>query len=255
MTTEITMPDSVTIDDAVTTKLATLQDRAKALRIRSAASFAEGDTILVTCKALRKRIQSAFEPATERFREIKRQADAGRRDNEAKQAEYEQPVIEAESRVKELMQAYQTEQKQLAAAKQAEADAKAQADADARKAKEVEAMRAEAERVRKEDAAAAKELEAQAALTEEQPAAPVAAAPVAAAPKAGHSHSRTTYSADLVNMTHLCLAIGNPLCPMATANLVKLDAKAANQLARALKSNMSVPGLRLVKKDDWVQGR
>jgi len=246
----IEFPAETSVPEATTAEIITLPERAKALRIRSAASFAAGDRALATCKKLRKEVQSAFGPATERFREIKRQADAGRRDNEAKQAKFEGPIIEAEKIVRGRMLDYQNEQREIAEEKERKALAEATAKAEAEREAEAAALREEAERAKAEgDAKAAAEIEEQAAIAEAAPVAPVALPLVAAPPKGKHWHSTTTYKVELVNITALCAAIAGGH-PQATSDLVKLDATAANKLARALKGNMNVPGLRVVK----VQG-
>ena len=130
------------------------------------------------------------------------------------------------------LSAYRQEQERIAREKQAELDKKAREDAEATRLAEAEALEAQGNTE-------------QADAVLEAPIIPEPVAPVAPIAKVQGLSGRKTYSAEVTDMVALCKAIGDGSQPH---NLVTANSTALNGMARALKSNLNIPGVKVVTK-------
>ncbi len=144
-------------------------------------------------------------------------------------APFKQIRVEADKK----LTVYRQEQQRIAA------EAQAKAGKEAREA---------AEAIRLEEAAAL-EAEGRTDLADAVLEAPVMAEPVAPPPPVATVDGlsgRKTYKAEVIDMKALCKAIGDGSQPV---DLVTANSSALNGMARALKSNLNIPGVKVIVKE------
>jgi len=130
------------------------------------------------------------------------------------------------------LSAYRQEQESKAREEQAKADKIAKDKAEADRLAEAEALEA-----------AGNTEQAEAVL--DAPITPEPAAPPPPIAKVDGLSGRKTYSAEVMDMVALCKAIGDG---SQSSNLVQPNSTALNGMARALKSNLNIPGVKVVTK-------
>ena len=203
-----------------------LVDEARAIRITSEAEHQEAWAFLRTrCKAVLKAIADTFDPIVQKAFSAHKEAVA-QRDRHAK------PVQEAERVVKAAIASYTRER-------------------EAEQRRELEARRKEAQRLAEEEALAkAVLLESQGRTAEaekviEQPRAALVMAPPAV-PKVEGGSVRAVWSAQVTDFPRLVqAAAANP----ALLYLLQPNQVALNQMARAQKEHLSIPGVVAVATD------
>lgn len=228
--------------EAVLEEALSWPERAKAARITDAASYLSAAELLKGIKALKARIAETFDP------HIKRAHDAHKALCKEKQ-DAEAPLSSAESIIKSGLLAFDREQEAIrreeqrrqeeAARRQAEADALARAAA------------LEAEGKAWGDEALVQEA---AQIVEEaiQAPAPVIAPVAKATPKVAGIAMRTDWTcecSDLFKLVQFIAAHPQHL------HLVAFNQTAGNSLARALKENLQIPGVRAVPVQRVAAGR
>lgn len=192
---------------------------AQSLSITDAPSFERAGSFLRTVKALRAEVESVFGP-------IVSSAHATWKHSIAQRKRVEDPMIEAESIVKRSIAAYHAEQERVMREEQ--------------RRREEEARRQEEER----RLAEAIEIEA---LGDAEEAERVLSEPSFAPPPpplmpqrvAGIS-TREAWSARVVNLRELVRAVSDGKAPI---EALKADMTTLNQMARALKGSLSIPGV------------
>ena len=130
------------------------------------------------------------------------------------------------------LSAYRREQERIAAEARAKAEKEAQEAAEAKRLEEAEALEAQGN------------IEQASAVLD----APVIPEPVAPPPpiaKVDGLSGRKTYSAEVTDMVALCKAIGEG---HANVELVQPNSTALNGMARALKHNLNIPGVKVIVK-------
>lgn len=128
-------------------------------------------------------------------------------------------------------------------------------EAERRAAQEAQEQAARAERARLEEAARKAAASGQTIEAEvlAEAATLVAAAPVVVEPLAGATQTRTTWSAELVDMRALARAVGEGTVPV---EWLSMNAPIANAHARARRSeDIGVPGVRGVARQSLAAGR
>lgn len=167
---------------------------------------------------------------------------------------------DAERIIKGKMLTYSTEQERIAAEerRRQEAAIKAEQDRLAREAaaKEQEAAKEAAKLLEQGDAEAAAEVQAQAAIEAASMAATAEVMTVTtvapAVAKVSGVSTRTTYKAEVTDKAALIAHIAaNPQF----ANLLDVNTSALNQMAKAMRESLSMPGVRVYEEKTLASGR
>ena len=224
---------AVVVDNSASVKeeALTWPQRAQRLEIVDNATYTEAAEMLKGIKALRGRVR-------EIFGSIKAKAHEAWKESVAKEREVEAPLEEAERICKRGMVAYDEEQERKRRDEQRRlAEEQRQRD-EVQRLEDAAALEREA--IATGDASAQAEAER---LIEEPPpmAAPVTVAK--ATPKVEGISYRTTYGAELVSLKALVAAAVED---DRWLSLLQFNQTAANGLARSLKAQLKVPGIRLV---------
>lgn len=222
----------------VETKALALPDKARSLRVVDSASFQNAGRMLVDIKALRGEIDAAFDPTIRAAHNAYKTAVAAKKKVEA-------PLAEAETIIKGMMGPYQQEQERIAALAQKRIDDEAR-------------KMAEDARLKSAEQAEAAGLHDVAERIIETPVV-VNTAKVAEPVKAEGVSFRESWKAEVVEVGALvAFAAANPLMiPM----LLTVNQTGLNQMARAQKKAMQIPGVRVTcektvsatatQKDPW----
>lgn len=224
---------SLVVDNPKAVALAlTYPDRARALCIEDATSYAAACEFLKAIKALRTEIADTFGPHITRAHEAHRALLKEKADAEA-------PLVEAE---------------RIAKAQLVEWDQAQERERRAEQARIQEALRRQDEEQRLNDAialeAAGETAEAEALI--EMPIAPVAVAVAPTTPKVSGIAYRETWSAKVTDLSALARYVAaNPQF----ANLLSANMPALNAQARSLKGALSIPGVEAVCTRDVAAAR
>ena len=207
-------------------KALSIPDQAKALTVASNEDYTQGETLLSSCKQLETEIHAAFDPIVEK-------AHLAHKEAVAQRAKYLNPIEEGRKILKQKMIAFQQEQERIRREEQARLEAEAQKRAE----DEALALASQAE-------AEGNTEMAEAIISE-----PVQAAPVVLpkmAPKASRlSAGKTLWYAEVTDIKALCKAIADG---KASINLIEPNMTALNNMARAMKSTMNIPGVQAKSK-------
>jgi len=204
----------------------TSPERARLLAVVDADSSIRAGEELLLIKAAREEVETIFGPVVRKAYEAHKAAVMAR-------ARVEEPLIEAEKRIKFAMGAYELEQRRIAA--ETERIERARLEREAERARDMELILA------KSEGASAIEIEEIARR-------PLPVPSVALRPPHGRPSGvsvRENWKAVVDDKLKLVRYAGsNP----DHLNLVEPNTVALNQLARALKSAMNIPGVRVVKE-------
>lgn len=212
-------------------KALTWPERARALTVDSDETFHEAGNLLVGVKALRKEIEDHHRP-------VIAAAFAAHKAATAAKKKLDDPLDVAEGVLKRSMAAYHEAQERARRAEQLRLEAEARRQEEERRLAEAEALEAEG---RHEEAAQ---------TIEELIVAPVA--PVAPpAPKVAGVSFREQWTAEVTDLSALVRAVADGKAP---AGLVMANQSALDQLARALKDTMAVPGVKVRKQTGVAAG-
>ena len=206
-------------------------EKARALVVTDAETFAQAGELLTGIKGLRKEIADSCDPVIRKAHEAHQAACAQKKKLEA-------PLVQAEAAIKRSIGTWHAEED--------------------RRRREEQRRLAEIARKAEEDArveeAAALEAAGEPELARhviEAP--PIVAAPILPpAPKADGVSVRTLYRAQVVDLRALCKAVAEGTAPVA---LVVANEKALNQMAVALREGFHVPGCRVVTETSVAAGR
>lgn len=227
---------------AVAEKALTWPERARAVSVVDASSYASAGELLRGIKALRGEIAETFDP------HIKRANEAHRALLEQKR-QAETPLTEAERVIKDALIKYDQEQERLRREEQRrlEEEARRQAEQDALD------RAAAMEREGREFGDDAMVQEAQQLVEEQLQAPPPPVATIAkATPKVAGIVHRTTWSARVVDFHALVKFVAsNP----SHIGLLVVNQPALNAQARSLKGAMSLPGVQAVPTNDVAASR
>jgi len=203
-------------------KALSVPEQAKGLKIVDGTSYQRGGQVLVMIKKLRAEVNETFDPIIKKAHEAHREAIA-------KKKKVEAPLIEAENIVKPAMAAYDTLQRQRVEAE------RRRLEEEARKRAEDEALAAALHAEKQGEIE-----EAEAIINE-----PLEVAPIvqpAATKVAGVSY-RENWTADITDMMALVKAVAAGEQPL---SLLVINMPALNQMARALKAELKIPGVKAV---------
>jgi hypothetical protein len=228
MSSIITEPATVSTA-AVAAEALTWPEQARALTITDSDSYLAAATMLKGIKALRSKISDTFGP-------LKAKSHAAWKAICDEEKKSDAPLTEAETLIKRGMSAYDAAQERLRREEEARLREVARRDAETRALAEAAALEQEA--LVTDDASLLAEAEA---LISE----PVAVAPVIvprSTPTVAGISYRETWKADITNLGELVkAAAANPQL----LGLLQPNTTAINGMARALKSTMRVPGVRV----------
>lgn len=242
--------------EVLTNQALTWPEKARAVQITSSEGLEQAAEMLRGIKDLRGEVNATFDP-------IVSKAFAAHREATAAKKRAEGPLAEAEQILRGQITGYQLEQERL----RKEAERRARAEAEERSRQERERLAAEQRRAEEEARKAAEDqkladalaAESEGAPPEEVEAileapvevvpmvmpvspAPVVAPVIAAAPRpAGISAPRENWSAEVDDLHALVTFVAaNP----GMLNLVQANTVALNQMARAQKQLLKIPGVR-----------
>ena len=260
MTTEAAL--KLVETDEVETKALSIVDQAKAVKVVDSQTYTAAGMLWKSIGDMIKEVKETFDPICEAANRAHKAATA-------KRAQYLDPLTSAQKSVKALMSDYDAEQERIRRAEEerlrkieeeriaAERKAEQERLEAERKAEEdrllAEAVAAEA-RGDKETAealtAAAEESneqikEVDAAIAQEPIYVPPVVVPKSVPKMAGGPVYREVWSADVVDIKALCMAVatGKASTECVSGNMVAL-----NRMAVALKGTMNIPGVRAYSK-------
>ena len=218
-----TQPDKTEAMQKVETASTTLTARVLTLEVTNNADYEIAGTLLKAIKGARKQVKEAFGPVVKKAHEAWKAA-------KALENSVDGPLVAAENTIKPKIAAYATKIEREAQAAQRAADE------EARQAAETERIAQAAAYEKAGEAEAATAVLAApivpvSALAQKAPAAPVAGV-----------HTRDKYSAEVYDVKALCKAVADGT---AALSLVKPNQMALDQMARALKGNLTIPGVRV----------
>lgn len=200
-----------------------------------------------------EQIGDVFNPMIEAAMEAKRKTEAARKAIVTQKERFEDPWNEAKIYVVRQLTAYKEVQDRRREEEERRLrDEAMKAEAERRRLAEEEAAKRAAEL----EAAGAKE-EAQAVMEEaiaeaEEPIQVYVPPPPTPKTEINGGSFRVTWSAKVVNLKALCLAIGTG---KAAINLVEPNIPALNKMAIALHENMIIPGVEAVKETGMAKSR
>lgn len=208
----------------LTNQAMTWPEKARAIEITDAPSYQLACNELLGIKALRGEVETTFGPIVSSAHGTWKEALAGRK-------RADDPLNEAESILKQRIGTYQQEQRRIA--QEAERQARIEAERLALEAREVEIEEAEAQ------GASVQEV----ATIIERPVVHFTPPPVrAAVPVVQGVSMRETWAAEVTDVAALVrYAAANPQY----VSLLTPNMTAINQMARAMKSTMDFPGVRV----------
>ena len=214
-----------------------IPDQAKMIVVRDQPSLSKANDFFLTIKALRKKIAQTFDPIISAAHRTHQEAIEQRR-------KVEEPLVMAEKYLKGQVTAYhqEVERKRAEEAEIARQEA-IKAEMARRKAEE-EARLAQAAEL--ESAGAKEEAEALVAETVEENQKPIEVyVPPPATPKAEIQGAtvKTYWQAELTDLKALCKAVSDGKAPL---NTIEANMTVLNQMARALKKELAIPGVRAV---------
>jgi len=229
----VEFPEKV-MQDALTWPL-----RAVAHVIEDPVTYVRASEFLLDIKRLRKEVDAAFDPIISKAHEAHREACAQKKKAEA-------PLAEAEQILKRGLVAWDTEQERLRREEEQRLQERARVEEEARRAQEAAALETAANATGDESLRAEAEQ-----LINEPSAAPAIALPRSTPKVAGLSY-RENWTAQVIDLRALCRAIADGQQP---TTLVVACQPALNQLARALKAQLRVPGVKAVCEKIASAGR
>lgn len=212
----------------------TWPEKAKGVTIADQTSYDQACEMILAIKGLRNE-------AEEHHRPIITSAHQTHKLTLAALAKVDTPLAEAERILKASIGGYEQEQRRI----QADLERQAREKAEREQAEQLEAQIEEAE-------AAGASQEEVLAIIEQPMVAPAPIVPQVHTAAKGVSTSKT-YKAEVFNLRDLCRAIADGKQP---TTLIEANMPALNGIARALKGQMSVPGVRAVEVTNVsVRGR
>lgn len=227
-TTELMLVVDNDVTRAVTEQAMSWPEKARALAVVDQAAYAEAGELLGGIKALRREVDAAFD-------DIIAAAHRSHKTAVAKKQQAEAPLLQAEAILKQAMATFYQQEATRRREEELQRQEEARRREETRRLDEAAALEREAH------ATANADLQAEAEALLDQPVY-VPPAPLAPAVQkvAGVSH-RETWSAQLVNLDTLIKFVAAH--PEHT-NLLTFNQTAANQLARSMKGNLKVDGVR-----------
>jgi len=223
----------------VTERALAFPDQARALRIVNAQSYQFACEFLKGIKALREEIADTFDPHIKRAFEAHRALVKEKREAEA-------PLADAELIAKRALVAFDTEQERIRREEQQRLEAEARRQAEERQLMEAIALEEQAQ------ASGDAGLAMEAAAMLDQPVMTPTIAVAQSTPKVSGISFRETWSGQLTDLAALIrYAAANPQF----MNLLQVNQVALNGLARSMKGQLQVPGVRAIVTKDVAAGR
>lgn len=223
----------------------THEQEARSIIVRDQASLDAAGEFLNGIKALRAEAEAHHRPLISSAHEThKRAIEALRRVDE--------PLARAEALVKPKISGFIEEQRRIEAERKRIEDERICREEQERKRAQEEALEADIEAAEARGASA-DEIRAMIEQPVKETAfrpTPVPAAPRVEAPKG--IQTREQWSAQVVNIRELCRAVADGKVPEA---LVTPNATVLNQMARALKQTMNIPGVKAIMTANVAAGR
>lgn len=222
--------------DDMTTKTVTEQaltwpERARGIAITDRDTCVRASELLIDIKSLRKEVDAAFDPIIGKAHEAHKEACS-----QKKRAET--PLIEAEGILKRALVAFEGEQERLRREEERRLQELARQEEEASRAREAAALEAQA------NATGDESLRAEAEQLISEPVALPSVYVPPSMPKVSGISFRENWRIDPnVDLKALCVAIARGEQP---TSLVCANTTALNGLARSLKGQMKVPGVKIV---------
>lgn len=217
--------------DIVTEKALTWPERAKAVRIDSSETYRDSADLLMAIKQLRNEVNEAFDPIIAAAHQTHKTACDRKRRAEA-------PLVEAEVVIKRALVTYTDAQTRIRRAEQVRLQEAQRLADETRRIEEAAALEREAQ------ATGDVGLQEQATAILETPAPVIVVQPQTPPPPAVQGLSyRETFRAEVTSLPTLVEAVAARQQPI---TLLLPNQSALDGLARALKTALAIPGVRLV---------
>ena len=229
---------ALVIDPAPAAEALTWPEKAGGLAVTDSQTYTIAGEFLKGIKALRARIAETFDPHIARAFQAHRALVKEKADAEA-------PLQVAERLLKDRLVAYDQVQEQARIAEQRRLQERARQAEETRRLAEAAAMEAEA--LASGDTALQAEAEALIAAPVETPAIIIEKS----TPKVAGISYRVTYAAEVVGLPAL---VGYVAAHPEQVNLLLPNTVALNQMARAMKMALHIPGVKVVEKRDISAG-
>ena len=229
---------ALVIDPAPAAEALTWPEKAGGLAVTDSPTYTIAGEFLKGIKALRARIAETFDPHIARAFQAHRALVKEKADAEA-------PLQVAERAIKDKLVTYDQAQEQIRLAEQRRLQEAARKAEETRRLAEAAAMEAEA--LANGDTALQAEAEALIAAPVETPAIIIEKS----TPKVAGISYRVTYAAEVVSLPAL---IGYVATHPDQINLLLANTVALNQMARAMKMALHIPGVKVIEKRDIAAG-
>lgn len=229
---------ALVIDPAPAAEALTWPEKAAGLAVFDSPTYTIAGEFLKGIKALRARIAETFDPHIARAFQAHRALVKEKADAEA-------PLQVAERAIKDKLVTYDQAQEQIRLAEQRRLQEAARKAEETRRLAEAAAMEAEA--LANGDTALQAEAEALIAAPVETPAIIIEKS----TPKVAGISYRVTYAAEVVSLPAL---IGYVATHPDQINLLLANTVALNQMARAMKMALHIPGVKVIEKRDIAAG-
>lgn len=230
------------VDTTIREQALSWPEKARAAAVTDPSSYQSAGELLLGIKALRKQIDATFDPII---------ADAHKAHKTAvdQKRQVEAPLTEAETILKRALVAYDQEQERLRREEQRRLEEAARQRAEAEALERAAAL----EREGREFGDASCLEEAEAIVEQALTAPPPPIAPVEkATPKVAGIAMRTDWSCQCVSLIELVKFVATH--PQ-HVNLLQFNQTAGNQLARAMREQLRIPGVRAVPTQRVAAGR
>ena len=218
----------MTENEAVTSELEiqvlAWPERAALMPVTDQLSYEGAANALLLIKGLRDEVAETFDP-------ICKATDAAHKEAVAQRKRHDLPLVQSEKLLKGALGAYGREQDRLRLIEEEKVNA-------ARREAEAAQLRAQVEQAKRQGATQAEQDD----IVTQPSVLPDVVLPPRVQAVAGVS-TRENWKAEVVNLRWLCRAIANG---KASVELVKPNMVALNQLARAQKTTLELPGVKAV---------
>jgi hypothetical protein len=230
---------TATVEQMDTTETTDIVQRAQAIAIVDGGSYTQAGELLRTVKAFQSDVTHYYKPRKEQAKAVHQQYCDDERDRLA-------PLLRAEAALKQGMKSFDDQQELLRQAEQRRLEEEARRRAEARQLEEAAALEMEG------NAANDPELLYQANELLTQPVETPLVTLAKATPKVAGVTYRETWKGECVDLMRLVRHIAEH---PEHVNLLQANTTAINQLARAQKSGLKLPGLRVLMDRDIAAGR
>ena len=231
------MNEAISQVEVVRQEVMPIPDQAKMIVVRDQASLSKANDFYLTIKALRKKIADTFNPIIEK-------AHAAHKEALNQKALVEAPLILAEKYLNGQVTEYKRKQDRIRAEEEEKNRLEAiKIEAERRKVEELSKLEQAEELERAGLPVEAQALLDEAIEEEEKPIEVYMPPPVTPKVELNGASVKTFWHAEIIDLKGLCYAVANGKAPL---NCIEANMTVLNGLARSLKKEMAIPGVKAV---------